>query len=254
MKRRFEPFVPMIAGLLSLIYFALCILDSGLETSGIWVWPLFSAICFALSAGLLALSAKKKSWKEYGSAKLFAGCAAVLFALFFVFEAGVLLHMNETGEPGADYVIVLGSGVVGRTPSPPLMDRILTAERYLAENPEAIVIAAGGLANGENISEAECIYEQLVLLGVDPERILLEDQSTSTIENLVYCSKLAAPEASVCIVTSNFHMFRAMIYAKCAGFSRVSGLAAPFGGCMILHYMVREFMTITADLFMGNIP
>ena len=145
-------------------------------------------------------------------------------------------------------------GVVGEEPSPPLRKRIHTAYDYLLEHPNAKVIATGGLGNEENLSEGECIEKELSDLGISKDRILIENQSSSTWENMKYSYRLLNDkDVSVGIVTSNFHVYRSVLSAKSAGFKEVYGIAAPFSGVMIPHYMVREFMTFTVDVFLGNI-
>ena len=234
----------------SLFYYAGCLLVSGPDTSGLWVWPLFSVLCFGTAILGKIVPA------GFGcrlSGRIFAGLAALLFLVFFLFEVGVSWGMKQTApEKNLDYMIILGGGVVGEQPSPALGQRILTAYDYLKVHPKTKVIATGGLGGGR-ISEARCIARALEGLGIDRERIILEEQATTTAENFQYSRRLVTDGMTVGIVTSNFHIFRSLLLAKKAGFTQVCGIAAPFGGWMLPHYMVREFMTFTVELFRGNI-
>ena len=271
------------AGCGSLFYYMGCLLVSGLDTSGLWVWPLFSVLCFG-TAMLLSKVPTGGFW--YLAGKIAAGLTALLFLAFFLFEIGVVWGMTQTapdttvsaaevpdmvlpsaeaadekavdGQTGTatkeslDYVIILGGGVVGEQPSPALEQRILTAYDYLKNHPETKVIATGGLGGGR-ISEAACIARTLEGLSIARQRITLEEQATTTAENFQYSRPLVEDGATVGVVTSNFHIFRSLLLAKSAGFTQVCGIAAPFGGWMFPHYMVREFMTFTVEIFRGNV-
>lgn len=165
------------AGCGSLFYYMGCLLVSGLDTSGLWVWPLFSVLCFG-TAMLLSKVPTGGFW--YLAGKIAAGLTALLFLAFFLFEIGVVWGMTQTapdttvsaaevpdmvlpsaeaadekavdGQTGTatkeslDYVIILGGGVVGEQPSPALEQRILTAYDYLKNHPETKVIATGAWA------------------------------------------------------------------------------------------------------------
>ena len=64
--------------------------------------------------------------------------------------------------------------------------------------------------------------------GVDSSRLLMEDQSTTTAENLLYSQKyLDTGSDTVGIVTNNFHVYRSIRIAKKAGYVNVCGNAAP---------------------------
>lgn len=78
-------------------------------------------------------------------------------------------------------------------------------------NPDTVCIASGGQGDDEGISEAECIRRYLINYGIDPERVLLEDKSTSTLTNIENSLKLLPEGAeNIGIVTNDFHIFRAL--------------------------------------------
>ena len=87
------PLLAVAVGCGSLFYYAGCLLVSGADTSGLWVWPLFSLLCF--SAAFFVKKAPADSlWR-------LAGCiagklTALLFLIFFLFEAGVIWGMTQT--------------------------------------------------------------------------------------------------------------------------------------------------------------
>lgn len=242
------------AGILSLVYFI-----------GLWVYLgavyLFQWFWLALAAVLLAVAAALPRW--HGLPKWFRvlwKTGIVLgMALFIGVEGLVVSSMLDKPEPGADYVIVLGAKVNGTTPSLALQYRIEAARDYLKENPEAKVIASGGQGKNEGISEALAIANSLLSMGVSEDRILMEDKSTSTNENLVFSKACieslgdTAEAASVVLVSSNFHIFRAKAIARNYGYEKVEGKSAASVPWLQPNYCVREFFAILNDAVKGNL-
>ena len=99
---------------------------------------------------------------------------------------GCFIIRGAYGNPGQDcrYVIVLGAGVNGSVPSLSLRERIDAAYEYLVAYPQAICIVSGGQGNNEDISEAECMFRELTAMGIEADRVWMEDKATSTRENL----------------------------------------------------------------------
>lgn len=119
----------------------------------------------------------------------------------------------------ADYAIVLGCSVrVDGSPSRIMGHRLAAARKLMEQNPEVVVILSGGQGGDEPITEARCMYETLVDMGVDESRLLLEEESNTTRENLI--NSMAIIEAQggtdkpIALVTSEFHQRRAAYIAK----------------------------------------
>ncbi|MEH7118892.1 YdcF family protein [Neobacillus vireti] len=145
----------------------------------------------------------------------------------------------------ADFLIILGARVKGEEPSPVLTSRIDIAARYLKENKNSIVIASGGKGPGETISEAEAIKRELVMQGIKESRILLEDRSTDTYENIKFSKRLIPPSAKQGIVVTNtFHLYRALSISDYQGLS-VKGLPAVTPWSAVLKSYSREYLAIT---------
>ena len=219
--------------------------------SGTWVWLIGGAIAAAWGAYLLATSF---TGHRLPRAIRIAFVAVVLAAvlIFGIFEAALLYVYRETPVEEPDYLLILGALVVGDEPSAALRTRIDAAADYLLKHPAVQALCIGTAGDGENISEAECIRRGLVSRGVADDRLLLEEQSATTSENLRFARKMLPEDAAIAVVTNDFHVFRAEMYARSAGFTAVSGLAAPFGGPLVPHYLVREFMAFTSDVLAGR--
>ena len=182
-------------------------------------------------------------------AAVFAIAAALI-----VLEGLVFTGMHARPAENIEHLIILGARVEQDGPSPALQRRLNAALEYLADHPEVKIVASGGQGADEPTSEAECIRDALVQAGIAPERILIEDQSTTTAENLRNSLNLIGDsEAPVAIVTNNFHVWRAVHLAEKAGFRNVSGLAAKYTGHTLFHYMTREAICIVAEFALGNL-
>lgn len=228
------------AGVLHLLYYALIISYAGMRTTFSKFWLLTGVFFMALTA----LPGKLLSWL-----KVPMGIGVV----YFIFQEFELMRMaHARPETGADYVIILGAQVKGTQPSRSLLRRIQAGAVYLKENPEAKIIASGGRGPGENITEAACIRETLMQMGIDRERILTEEVSASTRENLLYSMVFGGRESSYVIVTNGFHLFRAMETARRLGMAHVSGLAASSEPVLLWNYYVREFFALILYRLQGK--
>ena len=96
---------------------------------------------------------------------------------------------HKSVPQNADYVLVLGSKVDGDQMSPSLKERAKTALSYLKTHKQTKVIVTGGKGSDEEISEAEAAYRFLRKEGIKKNRMIKEDQSTSTFENFTFTKK-----------------------------------------------------------------
>lgn len=154
-------------------------------------------------------------------------------------------HAKDKPAKGADYIIILGARVKGKVPSLALQARIEAAARYMRDNPSTIGIASGGRGPGEDISEAEAIKRELMRQGIDETRILMEDRSTSTYENIAFSKKLL-PEGlhKGLVVTNTFHLFRAKMIASDNGL-KLGGLPANTPAQAVVKSYAREYLALT---------
>lgn len=174
--------------------------------------------------------------------------------LFGSVEGLILSQYTATARPGADYVIVLGAQWKPEGPSEVLRRRLDKALQYLNENPDTNVIVSGGQGSNEPLSEAAGMRRYLMDAGIDEGRILMEDASINTYENLVFSGRFLDLENDrIVILTNNFHMFRALGIAKKQGYKNVEGLAASSLPGMAPHNLLREFLGVVKDFMVGNL-
>lgn len=146
------------------------------------------------------------------------------------------------------YAVVLGAGLRGDQPSRTLKTRLDKGIEYLRENPEAQIVVAGGLGPAKSLSEAEVMKRYLTAQGIDENRILLEEKSTTTDENLKFTKELiiareGVPVQSISVVTSDYHLYRAKLIAG-KYYPQVQGLAAESPLLLKINYAIREYFAV----------
>lgn len=182
----------------------------------------------------------------------------VLIVLFLLASVGTgcVILLNALGSSGnVDYVVVLGTKVEGSTPSVMLSDRIRAAAKYLDSHKNVICIVSGYQAEDTEISEAQCIYNGLVELGIDPSRILLEEEATSTRENFQYSLAMIEQRdgklpKKVAVVSSEFHLYRVKMLAKHFGVEAVTVPALSSDGETFGKYFLREIFVLWYEALM----
>lgn len=163
--------------------------------------------------------------------------------LFAVIEACIASRINSKGEDNLDYIIVLGAMIREDGPSSILKARLDSAIEYLDGNPGTKCIVSGGQGYDEPCSEAEGMRKYLVEKGIDESRIIMEPDSMNTIQNIRNSKAIIDNDnAKVGIVTSKFHVYRAVKIAEKQGFKNVSGISAYVVASYMPSNMFREFL------------
>ena len=151
-----------------------------------WLWMIsmdFAVVWLGL--GILAVLGGlfgKTAWNHLpGAAR--AGCIAVFGAgilIFLVVECQICLHMWEKPDTEVPVVIVLGAQVKGTRPSRALERRLKKAEAFLKEHPDTLAVLSGGQGEGEDITEAQCMYDWLTEHGIASRGLILEERSNGS--------------------------------------------------------------------------
>ena len=149
--------------------------------------------------------------------RITAALLAVILLALVIPAIAIVRSMDGRGTPGGEVLIVLGTTVNGTEPSPMLKQRLDAALEYLNTYPDAICIVTGGKGDDVNLSEAQCMFNYLTAAGIDGSRITMEDRATTTVENLQNVRAMLDTN-EVDILSSDFHLYRAGLIAKEAGF------------------------------------
>lgn len=148
--------------------------------------------------------------------------ASVVIGVVFYVALGFDMKRGQKNVASGKhtYLIVLGAKVKpGGIPSLSLQYRLDAALDYLKENPHTKVIVSGGQGPDEEQTEASFMRDYLIANGIEKNRIMTEEQSTSTYENLYYSfALLPETEQAVTIVSNDFHLRRATYIANELGY------------------------------------
>ena len=172
----------------------------------------------------LLAKAKGKAGKIIGGG--FRSILIALTAVILFFCGRVVLGgLIHTAEP-ASHAIVLGMALQNGQPTKDLLSRLDTAQKYLEDTPDAVLILTGGNPDASGRTEAEVMRELLAERGVPAGKMLLEDQAETTKENFKNTARMLPPTEPVVLISSDYHMDRAVATAKSAGFTKVLRLPA----------------------------
>lgn len=172
--------------------------------------------------------------------------------LFFCGKVIIGSMINTAGR--ADHAIVLGLALENGKPAPDLLARLDTARDYLERYPEAQLILTGGNADESGRTEAAVMRDILTGRGVPEDRLILEDQAKTTKENFRNIAGIVSPEEPIVMISSNYHMDRAVRNASESGFSRVMRLPAPSGFFAYGANMLWEVVLNLNDLTKQQTP
>ncbi len=171
---------------------------------------------------------------------------AIGFVLAAVISAFMIKSAYFNKPDTAKPAILLGCKVNGEDPSLMLSRRLAAATDYLNEFPDTMIIVSGGQGESEDISEAECMEKYLINNGIDADRIIKEDKSENTYENIVFSKKYLDENNlgnDVVIITDSFHQLRASVIAHDQELE-VSGVSSGTPIYLLPTYWVREWFGI----------
>ena len=253
LKKLFSPFYISMAVLGVLSGMFLFVLP-GYSTSGLLCLGIMGILCFYRVAFYL-----KKKRPKFGKAviRVFTILLCVGLLAFMVTEAFIIRASFGAAGQETEYLLVLGAKVKPWGPSLSLRNRIDAAYDYLTDHPDCIAILSGGKGDDEHISEAQCMFDSLTEMGIDESRLWMEDQSTSTWENLKFTLTLIKEKTgdtpdTVALVTSEDHLFRAGLFADRLGLEIIGVPAATTLLPLKVNYFIREAVAVWHFIFIGG--
>ncbi len=172
-----------------------------------------------------------------------------LFIVFFIFFFTTLFKIIYAIKNNAEKettIIILGCRVKGKAPSKALAKRCQVAAEYMKSNEKSIAMLSGGQGSDEELSEAECMYNLMKEYGINTDRLIKEENSTSTYENMAFSKKIIDKQGlskNISVATSEYHIFRAKEYANMFGL-KASSLSAKSIPILRVPYFTREIFAI----------
>lgn len=189
--------------------------------------------------------------------RIFTALLAVGLVVAGITEALIIHASFGTRDDRAQYVVVLGAKVRPTGPSASLWDRIYGARNYLNAYPDTIAILSGGQGDDEPMTEARAMYDELVKLGISPDRLRLEEKATSTWENLTFALDIIEAETGdrpekLGVITSEYHLFRASLFAKACNVEFVGIPAHTSRISQMVNHFMREVAGVWHYILLGG--
>ncbi|MFC0626973.1 YdcF family protein [Kribbella deserti] len=215
----------------------------------------------SLAAGLLMIGlfvfSVLVTWLNWEPLVVLNSIATAVFGyltvVFFCFLLYSIVYGRIPHRQAVDFIVVLGSGLRGSRVPPLLASRLDRAHKaYDVEESRGrrpTVITSGGQGPGEDVPEAVAMADYLIARQIPADRVLREDKSTTTTENLTFSREIMAelrPDYRCLVVTNNFHVMRAALMARKAG---VNGqvIGAPTARYFWPSATIREFVAILVE-------
>ena len=182
-----------------------------------------------------------------------AACFSIIFVCmsFVIFMIYTLFLQIIPKRRDFDYVIIHGAGLIdGERVSKLLSDRLDKAIKVYRKDPTPPkMIPSGGQGSDEKVSEAQAMKDYLVANGIPESDIIMEDRSTSTLENLLFSKEIMDSYEGrkyTALVSSNYHVYRALRYA-----ARIGLKCTGIGSHVAFYYwpsaLIREYIAIHAE-------
>lgn len=189
---------------------------------------------------------------------LWIGFFAWLLSLIAFFGYLHYTTQHHSAQQPVKAIIVLGSGIENAQPSLTLQQRLNVSAAYAIQYPEAILVMAGGLGFQQKHTEAEIMSKFLQKHHqIHASRILLEDKSTSTEQNLLNSKTLLLQHQiqlhePIAIATSDFHILRAKAIAKHQGYQDIISLSAPTPLYIRYNSWLREYFAFISGWLLNE--
>lgn len=237
--------INIILSVISFLY-GISILNINSGTLFFLIWFLISA--FFIVVDLLIYFKIFEKYKVFK--RIFISVCTIGICIFLTILGLILSKMNVKPVKNLDYIIVLGAQVKESGPSVVLKYRLDRAVSYLKENHNTLVIVSGGQGVNEPATEASVMRKYLIESGINENRIIIEDQSNTTKENLINSKKITHDKKSIGIVTNNFHMYRALLIGDKYGVNAV-GIPSKSNTYYLPNNLLREVFAFIKFIILG---
>ena len=189
--------------------------------------------------------------------RIFTVCLVIGLLVVAITEAVIIKASFGSPKEQVDYMVVLGAKVRVSGPSASLWDRIHAAADYLHAHPDTIAIVSGGQGPDEPMAEGQAMYDELVNLGIDPNRIWIEDKATSTWENLNFSLDLIEEKSGtrpkkLGVLSSEYHLFRSSLLTRECGVDFVGIPARTSRISQMINHFMREVAGVWHYILLGG--
>jgi uncharacterized SAM-binding protein YcdF (DUF218 family) len=183
----------------------------------------------------------------------------VFWLLTLLVYFAVLLRSHDQVDAAfrPELIVILGASTPNAQPSPTLVERLKLGHKLALVSPEAMIVVSGGVDFRQTVSEAQVMKDYLLRLGLAESRIVMEDESTSTYENLLFTARKlqtlnVGQQARMMLVTSDFHTLRSELIAARVGWKEVISAGAITPLYMRYNAWIREYFACLSGWLLGE--
>lgn len=231
----------------------------GIVISLVW----YLVLAWTLNIGLpfsLYIPAASQTWATLRSIIRYLMTFVITYFECLMLSTSVCAFISSRHTPpyDRDYIIILGCAIRKDGSLTPLLKGRADAalrfekEQYEKTGKHACFVPSGGQGSDEVISEGEAMERYLIEQGIEPERILREDKSTNTFENMQFSRDVIERDAGdisqkkTAFSTTNYHVFRGYILSEKNGF-KAQGISAKTKWYFFPNAFIREFIGLIVD-------
>lgn len=170
---------------------------------------------------------------------------------FLIFMIYTLFLQIVPRKRDFDYIIIHGAGLIdGDKVSKLLSDRIDKAiDVYHKDPTPPVLIPSGGQGSNETVPEARAMADYILSKDIPEDRIIIEDSSATTYENLVNSKKIIDERGDgeyIALVTSNYHVYRALRHCRKIGL-KCTGIGSRVAFYYWPSALIREYVAVHAE-------
>lgn len=250
----------IIFGAFVLISFASYFLKLIISPEGTLPWLVTTGVMAAVILPLVFRKFLRKLLKKAYVPMKGIMCAGMMFyTVTFLILVGYI-YLSPSASPvsdtGADRVyIVFGAKVKAEGPTKTLASRLKKAAELMSFDEDAVCIVSGGQGPDEPFTEASCMRDYMVALGVDAERIYLEEKASNTRENIRYSveliGELGLGGREIVCVSSDTHIPRIRLMCKDENVDALYVKAETPQKQFLFTAWVREYLSYAKMLLLG---
>ena len=187
----------------------------------------------------------------FGFSVVYISLVFVAFMFYYMFIQLIPRHVDF------DYIVVLGAGLIdGLRPTKILANRLDKAIRVFNKSlSSCYIVVSGGQGADEKVSEAEAMHTYLIDKGIKNHQIIMEDKSVNTFENMRNSFEIIKHRGGrmrIAVVTSNFHVYRALLLCRSLDITAI-GIGAPIAFYFWPSAMIREYVALCKHYLKGYI-
>ncbi len=251
----------LILGVFVIICFASYFLKLIISPEGTLPWIATTSVMAGVTVPfLLRRQLRRLLGKLYVPLKAIMCAGMIFYTVTFLILVGYI-YLSPAASPVSDtgterVYIIFGAKVKPEGPTKTLASRLRCAADTMKEDTDSVCIVSGGQGSDEPTTEAECMRDYMVSLGIAPSRIYLETEASNTRENIEYSvaliKELGLGEREIVCISSDTHIPRIRLMCKRANVDAQFIKADTPQKQFLFTTWVREYLSYVKMIVIGG--